>query len=83
MIGKNCKISDTAKINENVLIEDNVTIGDFCVIEIIKVSDSIHNWKVSYNFALILSVEVEQSINNFLVLIVGFDIWSFPILVFP
>ncbi len=32
MIGKNCKISDTAKINENVLIEDNVTIGDFCVI---------------------------------------------------
>lgn len=32
MIGKNCKISDTAKITENVLIEDNVTIGDFCVI---------------------------------------------------
>ena len=32
MIGKNCKISDTAIINENVLIEDNVTIGDFCVI---------------------------------------------------
>ncbi len=32
MIGKNCKISNTAKINENVLIEDNVTIGDFCVI---------------------------------------------------
>ncbi len=32
MIGKNCKISDTAKINENVSIEDNVTIGDFCVI---------------------------------------------------
>ncbi len=32
MIGKNCKISDTAKINENVLIEYNVTIGDFCVI---------------------------------------------------
>ena len=32
MIGKNCKISNTAKINENVIIEDNVTIGDFCVI---------------------------------------------------
>ena len=32
MIGKNCKIADTAKIYENVIIEDNVTIGDYCVI---------------------------------------------------
>ncbi len=32
IVGKNCNISNTAKIYDNVLIEDNVTIGDFCVI---------------------------------------------------
>ncbi len=32
LIGKNCKISNTAKIFDNVIIEDNVTISDYCLI---------------------------------------------------
>ena len=42
MIGKNCKIADTAKIYDNVIIEDNVRIGDYCVIGL-KSNDNTDN----------------------------------------
>lgn len=32
LVGKNCKISNLAKIHSNVVIEDNVIIGDFCIL---------------------------------------------------